>query len=392
MRNLKTAMFSVVSALLLGILPAGAVQTEEPVSKRERWRYYDHGDVGSSSWKEHGFDDSTQNGWRSGWGAFAYGDSTEISTDLNSLDSNGNQLLTAYFRKEFTLGFAGSVESMSVNIRRDDGAVVYINGVEVLRENMPTGAISYGTFADSTVNSPDEDAYFARALDLTGVTLNAGANANTIAVEVHQRRLGSSDLIFDLDLSATNSIVNAPSFASDEVVLAQGQATDTYAGDISGEANDPDGDPMVFSKVDGPDWLVVAADGTLSGMPDSGDVGMNVFTVGVTDNDEGSDTMLVYILVNHADGTLALSQTRRYRLVWLNDPSTTMTVAWELYLNSDATVHYGTEGFGRNYASYPNSHAVDRVGNYSGSGTISTCFARLSGLLPDTAYYPKKMS
>jgi hypothetical protein len=385
MINLQTVLFSILSASLWGIPSANAAQTEDLVPKRERWRYYDLGDVGSSSWKEHGFDDSNQNGWRSGWGGFAYDDSTEISTVLNTLDNNSDKLITAYFRKEFTLSYAGSVESMSVDLRRDDGAVVYINGVEALRENMPAGAIAYGTFAASTVSSADEDAYFTRTLDLTGVTLNTGAN--TIAVEVHQRGTESSDLIFDLELSATISTVNAPFFTSDEVVLAEGQATTEYAGDISSEANDPDGDPLVFSKIDGPDWLTVAANGALSGTPTLGDVGMNVFTVEVTDNDEGGDRTTVYILVNNADGTSPLSLARRFRLVWLNDPSTTMTVAWEQYLNSDATVHYGTEDSGRNVVSYPSSHAVDRVGNYSSSGTISSCFARLSGLLPDTAYY-----
>ena len=38
---------------------------------------------------------------------------------------------------------------------RDDGAVVYLNGTEVFRSNMPTGTITYTTLASTTVGGTD---------------------------------------------------------------------------------------------------------------------------------------------------------------------------------------------------------------------------------------------
>ena len=53
---------------------------------------------------------------------------------------------------------------------------------------------------------------------------------------------------------------------------------------------------MTFSKVSGPAWLTVAADGTLSGTPENDDVGVNAFTVQV-DATGGSDTATLNITV-----------------------------------------------------------------------------------------------
>jgi len=81
-------------------------------------------------------------------------------------------------------------------VRRDDGAVIYLNGVEVARTNMPTGAIAFGTRALSSVND---------AADTTLYTIPISARLvegrNLLAVEVHQFQQASSDLTFDLSLT-----------------------------------------------------------------------------------------------------------------------------------------------------------------------------------------------
>ena len=55
-------------------------------------------------------------------------------------------------------------------------------------------------------------------------------------------------------------------------------------------ASDPDADALMFAKSAGPAWLSVAANGTLSGTPGAGDVGLNSFTVSVSDGRGGSDS------------------------------------------------------------------------------------------------------
>jgi hypothetical protein len=79
---------------------------------------------------------------------------------------------------------------------RDDGCVVYLNGVEVARSNMPGGAIAYDTLASSAVGGADESAW--QGFTMSPALLVGGVNV--VAVEVHQSQRTSSDLSFDLRL------------------------------------------------------------------------------------------------------------------------------------------------------------------------------------------------
>ncbi len=77
---------------------------------------------------------------------------------------------------------------------------------------------------------------------------------------------------------------NAPDFASDPIVANDATQDAPYAGTLAGSATDPDsGDTLTFTKESGPDWLTVATDGTLGGTPSNSDVGLNEFTIRVTD-------------------------------------------------------------------------------------------------------------
>lgn len=89
----------------------------------------------------------------------------------------------------------------------------------------------------------------------------------------------------------------APAFASDPIVKPNATQSLAYSGTLSGNASDPDNDPLTFSKSSGPAWLSVAANGTLSGAPGAGDLGLNTFTVSVADGRGGSDTATLQITV-----------------------------------------------------------------------------------------------
>lgn len=76
----------------------------------------------------------------------------------------------------------------------------------------------------------------------------------------------------------------APQFTTN--FLARGAAAEgqSYSNSIAGTATDANvGDTLTYSKAAGPAWLNVAANGTLTGTPTSGDGGTNYFTVRVTD-------------------------------------------------------------------------------------------------------------
>ena len=104
------------------------------------------------------------------------------------------------------------------------------------------------------------------------------------------------------------------------------------------------------------------------------------------DNGDGYGFDNISFEGNVPDTPAFLSNTEHYRLIWDNDPSSTATVAWKQISGANGTVYYGTEDFGRAYTNYPSQKTVDSTGAYRG-GEINTCFARLSGLQPDTAYY-----
>ncbi|MBU0677347.1 MAG: VCBS repeat-containing protein, partial [Verrucomicrobia bacterium] len=116
-----------------------------------------------------------------------------------------NKYVTTYFRRAFDLESAGLYcGELDMRVRRDDGVVVYLNGQEVFRNNMPGGSIDYLTTATASVQGADETDYLQFAVD--GHLLVDGQNV--IAVEIHQFSASSSDISFDLDLTYSSSDIN----------------------------------------------------------------------------------------------------------------------------------------------------------------------------------------
>ncbi len=77
----------------------------------------------------------------------------------------------------------------------------------------------------------------------------------------------------------------APMFIQDSLSKPSTVEGSAYSETLFYDAGDADADDLLtFSKISGPSWLHVSADGTLSGTPGSGDVGQNVFIVRVTDS------------------------------------------------------------------------------------------------------------
>lgn len=91
----------------------------------------------------------------------------------------------------------------------------------------------------------------------------------------------------------------APAFLSDPIVKPNALRGSIYSDTLIYNAGDFDVDALLtFSKISGPPWLDVAADGTLSGTPGAGDVGLNTFIVRVTDNSAAYDEATLNITVN----------------------------------------------------------------------------------------------
>ena len=159
------------------------------------WKYNDSGLNLGTSWRGTGYNDAT---WAQGPSQLGYGDGDEATVVSYGPDAN-NKYITTYFRKSFSITNAASYLSLTLNIVRDDGAVVYLNGTEIYRANMPTGTIAYNTFASAAISGTDESAWYTANVN-PSLLVNG---TNTIAVEMHQVNLTSSDISFDFRLLAS---------------------------------------------------------------------------------------------------------------------------------------------------------------------------------------------
>jgi hypothetical protein len=87
-------------------------------------------------------------------------------------------------------------QSLLMRLIRDDGAVVYINGTEVWRSNMPAATIGYKTLSATGVAGSDESKIFENTVSASVLV----PGTNVITVEVHQDLGNSSDISFDMEM------------------------------------------------------------------------------------------------------------------------------------------------------------------------------------------------
>lgn len=170
----------------IALLPVLSDNTETVVARGTAWRYA--ASAQTTGWEALAFNDST---WPSGATQIGYGDGDEATVVP--------RVFTVYARRSFTVASASGVTRVNLRLLRDDGAVVYLNGTEVVRSNMPAGTITPTTPASSTVATTAESTYYA--FTLAPQLLREGTNV--LAVEVHQESTASSDVSFDAELVLT---------------------------------------------------------------------------------------------------------------------------------------------------------------------------------------------
>jgi hypothetical protein len=155
------------------------------------WRYLATGPDQGTAWRASGFDDSS---WASGAGALGF------ASIQNTAIPRQTGRLTYYFRGGYSIGAGNPVTGVTLNLKRDDGAVVYVDGVEVARVNMPGGTVGFSTKATSSIGTAQAQTPVTVALP----TAAAAVGTHVVAVEMHQYTAGtSSDLLFDAKIDVT---------------------------------------------------------------------------------------------------------------------------------------------------------------------------------------------
>ena len=89
------------------------------------------------------------------------GDGDEV-TVVSFGGSSSNKHATTYFRKTFSVANPLAFSDIVVDLIRDDGAIVHLNGTEVFRTNMPGGSINYRSYASGAVGGSSESAIQSR--------------------------------------------------------------------------------------------------------------------------------------------------------------------------------------------------------------------------------------
>ncbi len=167
------------------------------IAEGSAWKYYDKGQYAGDGWTGAAYDDSA---WKSGPAPLGYDNKGYAKTVVSYGPDGNNKYPATYFRKTFEVADTAGILELDATLVRDDGAVVYLNGHEVIRTNMPTGPVSYNTYANATVNDErDRNVY-----QIDPSLLVKGTNVLT--VEVHQVNATSSDIAFDFGLVAVKEM------------------------------------------------------------------------------------------------------------------------------------------------------------------------------------------
>ena len=178
------------------------------VTTNDTWKYYDQG-AAPSNWNTSGFND---NAWASGKAPLGY-TMTGVTTTVSYGSDPNQKYPTTYFRKTFNLSAApSSNDQFLLNYQIDDGFIVYVNGKEAGRYNMPSGNVSFDSFSSSYA----EGTPLEGTLELAPSLFKSGNNV--IAVEVHNNQSASSDLFWAAELYTTVGAASEDYVSTESVI------------------------------------------------------------------------------------------------------------------------------------------------------------------------------
>jgi len=267
------------------------------------WKYFDTGVLPAANWSSAAYNDAA---WASGAAQLGYGEGDE-QTVVSFGGNSNNKHITTYFRKTFTVSNATEIAALAASALFDDGIVIYLNGTEVYRNNMPAGAIGNNTVAVGAIAVENQFVDFTIPKNL----LVEGNNL--LAVEVHQNSPQSSDLSFDFRLSATVQ------GSSQEIIATDFNLTDVVDRYVSIEAHFEEATPVLgliinevaaagtnavdeFNEVE--DWIEIY---NASGQP------INLAGLFITDNLQSK------LKHQFATGTEVVINPGEYKLIWADN-------------------------------------------------------------------------
>jgi hypothetical protein len=290
--------YSNMDLMLNAVEWIGKVDVEERsevmVRSGSTWKYDADGSM-DSNWNTSGFSDGS---WSSGAAPLGYDDWGQdwIGTTV-AAGSSGNRPITTWYRKSFNVPTLNNVTNFLVKINADDGAVVYLNGTEIGRYNMPGGNVTASTPATTTpevnwtttfdtacpYNQSQWDGFdqgtrdyysnraYARNVAMTNSSTPEftwgrimGGSAlvqgnNVLAIEVHQINSSNPDMRLDVEASLlgnnsfipgdTSSTTSAPTVSVNAATLVTANSA-TLNGSVNSTGLAPTQVSIVWGTVD----------------------------------------------------------------------------------------------------------------------------------------------
>jgi hypothetical protein len=210
---------------------------------------------------------------------------TPSTTTFNAFGLGAGFFNNDYMTKQVLVYFDGLTYTVG-----DTGAPTFTSDPIVKPKALQDVAYAGQTLADSVSNPNGYPLTFAK---VSGPAwLNVAANGALTGTPTVHDTFTNNWVVSVIGGAATNTatlkilVGGSPKWSVSPVLKPNAAVGVAYAAalqTLAASAADPDGDALTFSKLGGPAWLVVAADGSLSGTPAAGDVGLNTWSVRVAD-------------------------------------------------------------------------------------------------------------
>ncbi len=220
------------------------------------WKYLATGADPGSTWKDEAFVDTA---WSTGGAGFQLGSAT-LPSGVTAATALPAGPVTYYFRRAFTWSGALTNTALTLQLCVDDGAAAYLNGTELVRTNLPAGALTAATKATTSKRS----APVLQEFSVPAFALHNGTNV--LAVEVHQAAgltQGSAMLFYTPAASPADARLDGPYTVGSRIRVGATAQQLTHLGvqdaDAAVDANDPDGADGLTGYADDDGFLNGAA-------------------------------------------------------------------------------------------------------------------------------------
>jgi hypothetical protein len=199
---------------------------------------------------------------------------------------------------------------------------------------------------------------------------NALVHYRVTAVDAH----GYESTVSSIAVGTPLDFVNQPPVApQDTVVLDDVTEGNSASANLSGLVSEPEGDPLHFFKISGPEWVRIDFDGTVRLAPQVGDAGLHSISVQVNSMG-GRDEMTLEVRVGAAQVI----------------PGAPSAPAWVFAKGGDGIVmlnwNANREGDAATYAVFRSTHP-QQAGALLVDGLTETSFSDLTAVNGTTYYY-----